>query len=241
MNEAFQRTSALIGAENLLKLNNSSVLVFGAGGVGGYVLEALARSGVGRIGVVDNDVFSVSNLNRQILSTVNTVGRKKTEVAKERMLSINPDMVVDTYDLFYGNATMDKIDLSLYDYVVDAIDTVSAKLLLIESCTAAKIKVISCMGTGNKLDPTAFKVSDISKTNYCPLAKTVRRELRKRGITSGVKVVYSEETPKTPDYGTGEAPLKGIRVAPASIAFVPSVAGLVIAAEVVKDLIKSNK
>ncbi len=236
MNEQFQRTSALIGAENLLKLNNSSVIVFGAGGVGGFVLEALARSGVGKIGVVDSDVVSVSNINRQILATTLTVGRKKVDVAEERIKAINPNAVVVKYDLFYLNDTKNAINLEDYDYAVDAIDTVAAKVLLINNCINSGVKVVSCMGTGNKKDPTAFKIADISKTEYCPLAKAVRRELRKLGVTSGVKALYSIEQPTVPKYD-GDAPLKSDRIAPASIAFVPSVAGLIIAAEVIKDLI----
>ncbi len=237
MKEAFIRTSALIGKDNIEKLAKKKVAIFGLGGVGGYVLEGLVRSNITDFTLIDNDVFSESNLNRQLLATLNTIGRRKTEVAKERVLSINADANVKIYDIFYGPETEDQIDLSEFDYVIDAIDTVSAKLLLIKKCVSLGVKIISCMGTGNKLHPEMFTVSDIKNTSYCPLAKTVRRELKKLNIESGVNVLYSKEEPISPDYGDTVA-LKGNHIAPASISFVPSIAGLTIAGFVVKELIK---
>ena len=211
-------------------LKGARVAVFGVGGVGGYVVEALARSGVGGLTLIDPDRVSKSNINRQIIALSSTVGEYKTHAAKARVLDINPDCKVETQEIFYTPETTD-FDFSAFDYVVDAVDTVSAKLAIIERAQRAKIPVISSMGAGNKLNPTLFEVADIAKTSVCPLARVMRRELKKRGIEH-VKVVYSKEEPqpaKAVDEQTGKA-------IPASIAFVPSVVGLIIAAEVVKDL-----
>ncbi|MDR0886437.1 MAG: tRNA threonylcarbamoyladenosine dehydratase [Clostridiales Family XIII bacterium] len=245
----FSRTELLVGLDGIVKLNTSSVIVFGIGGVGSYTAEALARSGVGRIGIVDDDLVCVTNINRQLIATMSTVGRPKVEVMKERILDINPDAIVDVYQEFYGPDTVDDFDLSQYDYVVDAIDTVTAKLLLIERAKAADIPIISSMGAGNKLDPTGFMIADISKTSYCPLAKTMRKELKVRGITD-VKVVYSKEEAMTPIETEATSCKVGCvcppgatrnctdrRQVPGSIAFIPSVAGLIIAGEVIKDLL----
>lgn len=229
----FERTALLIGEENVEKLKKAHVAVFGIGGVGGYVVEALCRSGVGTLTLIDKDTVSESNINRQIIALSSTVGRLKTEVAAERAKQINPDICVHTKNVFYLPETEKEFDFSTFDYVVDAIDTVSGKLSIIQRSTEAKVPVISSMGTGNKLDPTAFKVADISKTSVCPLARVMRRELKKRGIER-VKVVYSEEEPKD----SKAVDEKSGKTIPASIAFVPSVAGLIIAGEVIKDLIK---
>lgn len=229
----FSRTALLIGEEGLKKLKNARVAVFGIGGVGGYVVEALARSGVGALELVDKDVVSLSNINRQIIALHSTVGRYKTEVAAERAKDINPDISVTVRNTFYLPESAGEFNFASYDYVIDAIDTVSGKIALIERAKQANVPVISCMGAGNKLDATAFEVADISKTSVCPLARVMRRELKKRGIEH-VKVVYSKEEPKTSqakDEDTGK-PI------PASIAFVPSVAGLILAGEVIKDLVK---
>ena len=231
--EEFSRTAMLLGEDTVRKLAQKKVLVFGVGGVGGYVCEGLARSGVGTIDVVDNDEISLSNINRQIIATRQTVGRKKTEVMKERILSINPTASVKTYDVFFLPETENLFDFSLYDYIVDAIDTVAGKVKIAELGQSSKTPVISAMGAGNKLDPTAFEVADITKTSVCPLARVMRRELKKRGIEH-LKVVYSKEEP-LPSALTDEESGKPI---PASIAFVPSVVGLIIAGEVIKDLIK---
>lgn len=220
----------LIG-DKIDMLKSAKVLVCGVGGVGGYVVEGLARAGVGTIDVLDNDVFSPSNLNRQILATTATIGRKKTEVAIERIKSINPDCNSKAYDMFYLQDTADKVDLSLYDYVVDAIDTVSAKLTLIVKANEAGTKVISCMGTGNKLG-TCFEVGDVYKTSVCPLAKVMRKELKARGIKR-LKVVYSKEEPVIPK----DIPTEKGRHIPGSISFAPAIAGMTLASEVIKDLI----
>lgn len=225
MNEWLIRSEKLLGTEAINKLNNSKVCVFGIGGVGGYVCEGLARSGVGSFILVDKDVVSESNINRQIIATTKTVGKSKTELMKERILDINPNAVVETKDMFYLPDTAGEIDFSDCDYVVDAVDTVTAKLLIIQMTKQMGIPVISSMGTGNKLDPTCFRVDDISKTSVCPLAKVMRKELKDRGI-SDVKVLYSTENPAVS--GSSE-------VIP-SISFVPSVAGLIIAGEVIKDI-----
>lgn len=230
--EIFSRTVALIGNDALQKLQKTRVAVFGLGGVGSYVVEALARSGVGALDMIDNDVVSASNVNRQIIALHSTIGKRKTEVAKTRAKDINPEIEVRTHDLFFLPETAFAFDFSAYDYVVDAIDTVSGKLALIECAKKANVPVISAMGAGNKLDATAFTVADISKTSVCPLARVMRRELKKRGIEH-VKVVYSKEEPR----GTRETDDNG-RAVPASIAFVPSVAGLIVASEVIKDLIR---
>ena len=230
----FSRTETLLGKEAVEKLKNARVVVFGIGGVGGYVVEALARSGVGALDLVDNDTVSLSNLNRQIVALHSTLGKRKTDVAKARVLDINPDCNVQTHDLFFLPETADQFDFSKYDYVVDAIDTVSGKIALIQQAKLANVPVISSMGTGNKLDPTAFEVADISKTTVCPLARAMRRELKKQGIEH-VKVVYSKEEPITRE--TAQTSENGKPI-PASVAFVPSVAGLLIAGEVIKDLIE---
>ncbi len=223
----------MLGQEGVEKLKKSRVAVFGIGGVGGYVVEALARSGVGALDLIDKDVVSESNLNRQIIALHSTIGKLKTAVAAERARDINPNIVIKTRDVFYLPETADSFDFSSYDYVVDAIDTVSGKIALVEKAQEVGVPIISAMGAGNKLDPTAFEVSDISKTSVCPLARVMRRELKKRGIER-LKVVYSKEEPRearAKDEETGK-PI------PASVAFVPSVVGLIIAGEVIKDLIK---
>jgi tRNA A37 threonylcarbamoyladenosine dehydratase len=248
--DQFSRTELLIGGEGIEKLRNSAVIVFGIGGVGSYTAEALARSGVGRIGLVDDDLICVTNINRQIIAGLSTVGRPKIEVMKERIGDINPDAIVDLYPIFYGPDTADDIDLSDYDYIVDAIDTVTAKLVLVTRAKELNVSVISSMGAGNKLDPTAYKVADISRTSYCPLAKTMRKELRRRGI-EGLKVVYSEEQAITPletehtscKFGCVCPPgatrnCTERRQVPGSIAFMPSVAGLIVCGEVIKDILE---
>ena len=215
------------------KLKNARVAVFGVGGVGGYVVEALARSGVGTLDLIDKDVVSESNINRQIIALHSTVGQLKTEAAAVRAKDINPEIVVHTHNVFYLPENAGDFDFTNYDYVVDAIDTVSGKIALIENAKRCNVAVISSMGAGNKLDPTAFEVADISKTTVCPLARVMRRELKKRGIEH-VKVVYSKEesiATSTIDEESGKA-------IPGSIAFVPSVVGLIIAGEVIKDLVK---
>ena len=222
------RTESLLGEEANRKLKASRVAVFGLGGVGGYVVEGLVRSGVGALDLVDCDKVSLTNLNRQIIATRDTVGRDKTEVARERVLSINPDCKVTEHNIMFLPDTADEFDFSEYDYVVDAIDTVAGKMQIIESATRAGVPVISSMGTGNKLDPTRFEVADIYETSVCPLAKVIRKECRKREIPS-LKVVYSKE----------EAMKVNVDEEPA-ISFVPSVAGLIIAGEVIKDLIKEE-
>lgn len=229
----FSRTELLIGKENMDRLKNARVAVFGIGGVGGHTVEALARSGVGTLDLIDNDTVALTNLNRQIIALHSTVGRDKVEVAKERVLDINPDAVVNIYKTFYLPETADQFDFTQYDYVVDAIDTVTGKLQLVEEANRAGVPIISSMGAGNKLDPTAFEVADISKTSVCPLAKVMRRELKKRGIHK-LKVVYSKEKAITP-IGTTEEDVQKRQI-PGSNAFVPSVVGLIIAGEVIKDL-----
>lgn len=233
MKEQFSRTELLIGKDGVEKLQNSNVAVFGVGGVGGYVVEALVRSGLGNITLVDNDMVAESNINRQIIATYKTIGKDKVEVAKERILDIDPDVKVTVYKTFYTQETKNLFNFANYDYVVDAIDTVIGKLSLIEECKRVGTPIISSMGAGNKMNPTMFEVSDISKTSVCPLARVIRQELKKRKI-SDVKVVYSKEIPiktNVNDEITGKS-------IPGSSAFVPSVVGLIIASEVVKDLIK---
>lgn len=232
----FSRMEILLGEEGVNRLGSSKVAVFGLGGVGSYVAEALARCGVGGLTLVDHDVISVTNINRQLYALHSTVGKAKTYVAKERIHDISPDILVRTYETFYNTDTVDLFNFAEYDYIVDAIDTVSSKLLLIENAKAAGTPVISCMGTGNKLDPTRFEITDISKTSVCPLAKVMRQELRKRGIRK-VKVLYSKEKPIRNFDKNGETKGNTQRPVPGSIAFVPSVAGLCIASEVVKDLL----
>ena len=228
----FTRTEYLLGKEGVGKLKNSHVAVFGVGGVGGFAVEALARSGVGALDLIDNDKISLTNINRQIIATQKTVGRDKVDVMKERIFDINPACKVTVHKLFILDTPHNMLDFSQFDYVIDAIDTVTGKIAIIESAKKFGVPVISCMGAGNKLDPTAFEVTDISKTSVCPLAKVMRRELKKRGV-SGVKVVYSKEEPK-PSALTKDDGEEG--KAPASIAFVPSVAGLIAAGEVIKDI-----
>lgn len=232
----FSRTQLLLGEAAMERLARSRVAVFGVGGVGGYVVEALARSGVGALDLIDNDTVSVTNLNRQIIALRSTVGRYKVDVAAERVGDINPDCRVTVYKTFYLPETQEQFDFAQYDYVVDAIDTVKGKLALVEQARAAGTPIICSMGAGNKLDPAAFEVADIYQTSVCPLAKVMRVECRKRGIDH-LKVVYSKEPPRTPQ-GAAEDPAPGKRATPGSIAFVPSAAGLVLAGEVVKDLIK---
>ena len=231
----FSRTEMLFGKKAMQKLASARVAVFGIGGVGGYVVEALARSGVGALDLIDNDTVSLTNINRQIIATLETVGKYKVDIAAQRVKEINPDCVVNTHNIFYLPQNADALDFSQYDYVVDAIDTVAGKLAIIEKAYNCGVRVISCMGTGNKTDPTAFRVADINQTSVCPLARVMRRELKKRGITA-LKVVYSREEPLKPLENSGEASQR--REIPASCAFVPSVAGLIIAGEVIKDLIK---
>ncbi len=228
----FARTLALIGNEAFAKLQNSRVIVFGVGGVGGYVVEALVRSGIGEITIVDNDVVSESNINRQIIALHSTVGKSKVQVMKERILDINPDCRVNALQTFFLPENSSDFNFKEYDYVIDAIDTVTAKIELICSAKEAGVPVISSMGTGNKMDPSKFQITDISKTSVCPLARVMRRELKARGIKN-VKVLFSTEESAgvVTDSSAG-------RHAPASIAFVPPSAGLLIASEVVRDLIK---
>ena len=222
--DQYTRTRMLLGSEEVDRLQNASVLLFGVGGVGGFTCEALARAGVGRIHIVDKDVVDITNINRQIIATHDTVGRPKVEVMKERILSINPAAVVEATECFYLPDRAAEFDFGAYDYVIDAIDNVSAKLSIICEAKAAGTPVISSMGTGNKLDPTRFEIADIHKTSVCPLAKVIRKGLKDRGIKD-VKVLYSR----------GEPVRTGLRT-PASVSFVPSVAGLIIAGEVIKDL-----
>ena len=236
MKAEFQRTQMLLGKTAMKRLENAAVAVFGIGGVGGFVAEALARSGVGTIALYDHDVVSLSNLNRQVVALHSTVGRKKVKVMEQRILDINPAARVLANDCFYSMETAGMIDLSVYDYIVDAIDTVSSKLLLVECAKAVETPIISSMGTGNKLDPSRFKITDISKTSVCPLARVMRRELKARGIGS-LKVLYSDELPISPDQSLlSQEEVCARRQTPGSIAFVPSVAGLMIAGEVIRDL-----
>ena len=265
MEGQFSRTERLLGAEAVEKLSKAKVIVFGIGGVGGYCVESLVRSGVGQIDVVDDDVVCLSNLNRQIIATRDTVGRAKVEIAEERIHSINPDCKVRAFRCFYLPETKDQFDFSAYDYVVDAVDTVAAKLSLIEAAKEAGVPIISAMGAGNKLNPAGFKVADLYETKICPLAKVMRRECKKRGIES-LKVVYSEEMPRKPieqAQNTSEIPhnepsrvdleipqikeggedlghpkAKGKRSIPGSVAFVPPVVGLIMGGEIVKDLLQ---
>ena len=235
MSEQFLRTEMLLGRDAIEKLHSARVAVFGLGGVGGYAVEALARSGVGSLDLVDNDTVSVSNLNRQILATHSTVGMLKVEAGKRRVLDLNPACVVRTYPIFYTPETADSFDFTRYDYIVDAIDTVTGKLALVERAVAVNKPIICCMGTGNKLDASAFQVADISKTSMCPLARVMRKELSKRGIRH-LKVVYSQEEAMTPTGWEAEAAALGKRQIPGSVAFVPGAAGLLLAGEVVRDL-----
>lgn len=227
MKNWLNRTEYLIGKDNLNKLNKAHIAVFGCGGVGSYAIEALARSGIGNLTLIDNDVVDITNINRQLIADTTTVGMPKVDVEKERLLKINPNLNITIYQEFYDATNSDKILNSTFDYIIDAIDSVSSKLYLIEEAYKKNIPIISSMGTGNKLDPTKFEVSDISKTSVCPLAKVIRKELRNRNINH-LKIVYSKEEPVRFDASDKKTP--------ASIAFVPSVAGLILASEVVKDL-----
>lgn len=251
MENAFSRTQLLLGEKAMEKLSRSRVAVFGVGGVGGYVVEILARSGVGEIHLIDNDKVSPSNINRQIIALTNTIGRTKVDVAEERILQINPQCVVYKYPLFYMPDTAGAIDFHRFDYVVDCIDTITAKIDIIHQCHELHIPIISCMGAANKMDPTAFKVSDIYKTKMDPLAKVIRKKMRELG-TPRLKVVYSEEQPlqrfvapsetgesESSTTNTGKATAGfSRRHIPASNAFVPAAEGIIAGSEVVKDLIK---
>lgn len=239
----FSRTELLVGEEGMRKLKNARVAVFGIGGVGGYVVEALARSGVGALDLIDNDRVSLTNINRQIIAAHSTVGRYKADVARERVLDINPEIEVCVHKLFFMPETADRFDFYSYDYVVDAIDTVTGKIELVMQAERTHTPVISSMGAGNKLDPTAFQVADIYETSVCPLARVMRRELKSRGVEA-LKVVYSREKPLLPktegdaEDETDTAAAK--RQIPGSVSFVPSVAGLIIAGEVVRDLLNKD-
>ena len=235
MSEQFLRTEMLLGSEAIRRLQKARVAVFGLGGVGGYAVEALARSGVGSLDLIDSDTVSVSNLNRQLLATHSTVGMLKVDAARNRVLDINPDCIVRTYPIFYTPDTAGQFDFTQYDYIVDALDTVTGKLALVEQAKAADTPISCSMGTGNKLDASAFRVADISKTAMCPLARVMRKELSKRGIRH-LKVVYSQEEALTPTGWEAEAAALGKRQIPGSVAFVPGAAGLLLAGEVVRDL-----
>lgn len=231
MENQFSRTELLLGKEAVEKLASCRVAVFGVGGVGGFCAEALARSGVGKLDLIDADKVSVSNLNRQIIALHSTVGQYKVDVAKKRFEDINPDIKVNAYTVFYSPETENEFDFSEYDYIVDAIDTVTGKIALVLNAEKAGVPIISSMGAGNKLNPEMFEISDIYKTSVCPLARVMRRELKQRGIKK-LKVVYSKEEPKESTESESGKPVPG------SVAFVPSVAGLIIAGEVIKELIK---
>ena len=233
----FDRTKRLLGADAMDKLRDSHVAVFGIGGVGGHAVEALVRSGIGEITIVDSDEIAESNINRQLIATTKTVGRKKVDVMEERLLEINPEVRIHKHCCFFLPETKADFDFQSYDYVIDAVDTVTAKLALVEACKEANVPIVSSMGAGNKLDATAFEVTDIYKTSVCPLAKVMRKELKARGIKK-LKVVYSKEIPLEPipdeTFVSDEA--RSRRATPGSIAFVPAVAGLILAGEVIKDL-----
>lgn len=234
MDNYFSREELLIGKEAIEILKNSRVAVFGVGGVGGFVVEVLARCGVGTIDVIDNDVVDPSNINRQIIATVDTIGQEKVNVVEQRIKSINPNAVVNKHRCFFLPETAKDFDFTRFDYVVDAIDTVSGKIEIILQAKKAEVPVISCMGAGNKLDPTAFVVTDIYKTSVCPLARVMRQKLKKLGVQD-LKVVYSTEKAMKPNYPPDMPPQR--KVAPGSVAFVPSVAGIIAGGEVIKDLI----
>lgn len=232
MKDIFLRSASLLGDENLLLLQNAHVLVFGLGGVGGHAVETLCRGGIGSLSLVDSERFDPSNCNRQIFATQETIGKIKTEAAKERLKSINPDCNVRCYSIFYGKDPTPATLFDNVDYIIDAIDTVSSKITLIEEAQRRNIPIISCMGTGNKLDPTRFRITDIKHTKVCPLARVIRNECRKRGIEK-LKVLYSEEEPI---HGVNLS--ENGRHAPGSVSFVPGVAGMILAGEIIKDLIK---
>lgn len=245
MADQYSRTRLLLGADGLQRLRSARVAIFGLGGVGGYVAEALARSGIGQLDLIDDDTVNLTNLNRQVLALHSTIGMPKVEAAKNRILDIDPTIQVRTYETFYLPETAGQFDFSQYDYVIDAIDTVTGKLELIAQAKSAGVPIISCMGTGNKLDPTLFRVADISKTSGCALARIMRKECAKRGL-KGVKVVYSQELPLEPqaDPNEPQEPQRegsSRRSLPGSTAFVPGVAGLIMAGEVVKDLSLSQE
>ena len=234
--ERFERTERLLGAEAMERLRASHVAVFGIGGVGGFAAEALARSGIGAITLVDSDTVSITNINRQIIATEKSIVRYTTDVMKERIADINPQCAVTVHRCFFLPETADGFDFTDYSYVADAVDTVTAKIALILACKAAETPIISSMGAGNKLDPTAFEVTDLYKTSVCPLAKVMRRELKARNVEH-LKVVYSKEPPLRPIRGGEEAAVPGKKAVPGSVSFVPSAAGLIMAGEIVKDLI----
>ena len=236
MDPQFSRTQILLGDEAMQKLQNARVAVFGIGGVGGYTAEALARSGIGAIDLIDPDTVSITNINRQLFATHSTVGRLKAEVAKERLLDIYPELQVTVHPVFYTPETADQFDFTRYDYIVDAIDTVTGKLCLAERAFAAGTPIISCMGAGNKLNGTAFQVADISKTTICPLARVMRKELKKRGINH-MKVVFTTEEALKPVGAEEEAAAIGKRQIPGSVSYIPGIAGLLLAGEVIRDLI----
>ena len=238
MNE-FSRTQLLLGEKAMNRLASSRIAIFGIGGVGGYVVEALARSGVGALDLVDNDTVSLTNLNRQIIALHSTLGQFKVDVARDRILDISPSCRVQTYRTFFLPETASLFDFAQYDYVVDAVDTVKAKLELVLSAKEAGVPIISCMGAGNKLNPSAFRIADIYSTSVCPLARVMRSECRKHGIDH-LKVLYSTESPITPFVSGDEQPPDGKRSIPGSTAFVPSAAGLMIAAAVISDLISQE-
>lgn len=241
MQQEFSRTGLLLGEAAVERLAHMRVAVFGIGGVGGYTAEALARGGIGTLDLIDNDTVNISNINRQLYALHSTIGKYKVDVAKERILDINPQAVVNAYRTFYLPETAEQFDFSRYDYVVDAIDTVTGKLMLAEQAKAAKTPIISAMGAGNKLDAAAFEVTDISKTSVCPLAKVMRRELKKRGIDH-LKVVYSKEKPLMPREETVAETDANVRrrQTPGSVSFVPPVVGLMMAGEVIKDLMQTD-
>lgn len=239
MQDTYSRMELLIGQEGIQKLGSAKIAVFGLGGVGSYVVEALARCGVGSLTLVDHDRVSVTNINRQLFALRSTVGKSKVQIAKERIHDIDEDIIVHTYEVFYNEDTEGMFDFHSYDYVIDAIDTVSSKLMIICKAKEFHVPVLSCMGTGNKMDPARFEIADISKTSVCPLAKVVRSELRKRGIRK-VKVLYSKEKP-IKVLETEERKGNTNRPVPGSISFVPSAAGLIIAGEVVRDLLAEKK
>ena len=242
MADQYSRTRLLLGQAGLDRLKNAHVALFGLGGVGGHAAEALARAGIGCIDLIDDDTVGLTNLNRQLLATHSSIGRYKVDVAAERIRDIDPSIQVRTFRTFYLPETAEQFDFSQYDYVLDAIDTVTGKLALIARAKAAGTRVISCMGTGNKLDPTAFRVADIAKTSGCALARIMRKECARRGIR-GVKAVYSEELPMTPlETGETEPPREGSsrRSTPGSVAFVPGVAGLIMAGEVIRELAQTE-
>lgn len=235
----FARTEILFGSEAMARLAQARVAIFGVGGVGGYVAEALVRSGVGSFDLIDNDEVSLTNLNRQIIATYDTIGRPKVEVMRERMLSINPKADIAVHQCFFLPENQDEFDFSRYDYVVDAVDTVAAKIAIVLKAQAAQVPVMSSMGAGNKVNPASFEVADIYKTSVCPLARVMRQAMKKHGVKH-LKVVYSKEIPLVPAASSESKGTLG-RPVPGSTAFAPSVAGLIIASEVVKDLIGFDK